>query len=200
MAAEEDVFAALLKRQAPGTPEYNCHDNCGTAITISKASADVCKNEAFLTDYANCLQCAGPDNDNIWQYYGRSLSTVGEKCGLSTTPLSGEQPDVGPAVAAGAASSSAPVSSTTPAPTSEAVVSSTVPTSTEAPEVPVSTSAPTVTEVLTTISSGIPSPSSNGTASFTASAPPQQSTNAASSLEYSGVFGAVVVGMMYLGN
>jgi hypothetical protein len=26
----DDVFTALLKRQAPGTPSYNCHDNCGT--------------------------------------------------------------------------------------------------------------------------------------------------------------------------
>jgi hypothetical protein len=26
---EENVFTTLLKRQEPGTPEYNCHDNCG---------------------------------------------------------------------------------------------------------------------------------------------------------------------------
>ena len=28
---EDQVFATLLKRQAPGTPSYSCHDNCGTA-------------------------------------------------------------------------------------------------------------------------------------------------------------------------
>lgn len=26
---EDHLFAALLKRQEPGTPAYNCHDNCG---------------------------------------------------------------------------------------------------------------------------------------------------------------------------
>jgi hypothetical protein len=31
LLAEEDVFVTLLKRQAPGTPEYNCHDNCGSS-------------------------------------------------------------------------------------------------------------------------------------------------------------------------
>jgi hypothetical protein len=36
LQAEEDIFAALLKRQAPGTPSYNCHDNCGmNPYTIS---------------------------------------------------------------------------------------------------------------------------------------------------------------------
>lgn len=25
----DEVFAVLLKRQEPGTPAYNCHDNCG---------------------------------------------------------------------------------------------------------------------------------------------------------------------------
>ena len=28
-AGEDGYFAVLLKRQAPGTPAYNCHDNCG---------------------------------------------------------------------------------------------------------------------------------------------------------------------------
>lgn len=25
----DEIFAVLLKRQDPGTPAYNCHDNCG---------------------------------------------------------------------------------------------------------------------------------------------------------------------------
>lgn len=28
-ADELQLFARLLKRQEPGTPAYNCHDNCG---------------------------------------------------------------------------------------------------------------------------------------------------------------------------
>jgi hypothetical protein len=30
----DEVFAALLKRQAPGSPSYNCHDNCGTYYSL----------------------------------------------------------------------------------------------------------------------------------------------------------------------
>jgi len=30
--ADDAVFAALFKRQAPGTPSYNCHDNCGMSL------------------------------------------------------------------------------------------------------------------------------------------------------------------------
>lgn len=29
---ELQFFSRLLKRQDPGTPEYNCHDNCGKHI------------------------------------------------------------------------------------------------------------------------------------------------------------------------
>lgn len=28
----EELFSVLLKRQEPGTPAYNCHDNCGRSI------------------------------------------------------------------------------------------------------------------------------------------------------------------------
>lgn len=33
LSAEEEVFAALLKRQSPGTPAYNCHDVCGQLLS-----------------------------------------------------------------------------------------------------------------------------------------------------------------------
>jgi hypothetical protein len=32
---DDAYFATLLKRQAPGTPSYNCHDNCGTSPNSS---------------------------------------------------------------------------------------------------------------------------------------------------------------------
>ncbi|KAI2640629.1 hypothetical protein GGS26DRAFT_539094 [Hypomontagnella submonticulosa] len=117
---ELQFFARLLKRQDPGSPSYNCHDNCGQAIIQGRNSADVCHDDVFLTDYKNCLQCAGPDNQDIWQYYGTTLTKDATPCGLSTTPLSGKQPDVGPAVPAGGSgsgsgsSSSAPPSSSSP--------------------------------------------------------------------------------------
>jgi hypothetical protein len=69
--ADLQLFSRLLKRQAPGSPEYNCHDNCGQAIIQARASPSYCTDNIFLTDYKNCLQCSGPDNVNIWSMYGR---------------------------------------------------------------------------------------------------------------------------------
>lgn len=34
---ELQFFSRLLKRQDPGTPEYNCHDNCGKHLFTSAA-------------------------------------------------------------------------------------------------------------------------------------------------------------------
>ncbi|KAJ4300941.1 hypothetical protein N0V90_003030 [Kalmusia sp. IMI 367209] len=123
LIAEDHFYATLLKRQDPGTPEYNCHDNCGTAITVSKAGGDYCTNEVFLYDYKNCLQCAGPDNVDIWKYYGGTLTSNAGKCGLDTEPLSGKQADVGEAKHPGdsAGTSSAASSSSVPTSTADAV-------------------------------------------------------------------------------
>lgn len=85
---EEDWTTSLLRRQEPGTPAYDCHLNCGTAITIGREATDRCTNSTFLTDYETCLECAGPSNQDIWQLYGHTLSGYGESCGLSTTPVS----------------------------------------------------------------------------------------------------------------
>ncbi|KAH3986371.1 hypothetical protein HBI44_076810 [Parastagonospora nodorum] len=174
----EDIkFAALLKRQAPGTPSYNCHDNCGTAISLSR-QPNKCDNDAFKTNYKNCLQCAGPDNYNIWRMYGNTLGTAGASCGLSTEPLAGKQDDVGPAVRAGSSSSGGAASATSAA-------------ATPAPAPATVTSSAALSSV-----SGSPVASGNATASFTNSAPPQQSTNAGTHMGPVGVFGAVVVGAM----
>ncbi|KAI1448091.1 hypothetical protein F5Y02DRAFT_334354 [Annulohypoxylon stygium] len=135
---ELQFIARLLKRQDPGTPAYNCHDNCGQAIIQGRNSADVCNDEIFLTDYKNCLQCSGPDNQDIWQYYGTTLTKDASPCGLSTTPLSGTQPDVGAAIPAGSSSTSSTASeassatSTTAEATSEESSSATA-TATETP-------------------------------------------------------------------
>ncbi|KAF2259201.1 hypothetical protein CC78DRAFT_537263 [Lojkania enalia] len=192
-----------MKRQEPGTPAYNCHDNCGTAITISKSGSDVCSNEAFLTNYQNCIQCSGPDNENIWRYYGGTLGPIGSECGLESEPLSGEQEDVGPAIHPGASSSTTAeptptVSMSTtvaPALTSDELASSDVETATPAPTY-VDTVISSVVGTITS-ASGIPSPSGNGTAIFTSS-PPQQTTNAATHFKIGArMLGAIVLGIMY---
>ena len=163
--AEEELFKSLLKRQEPGTPAYDCHDNCGTAITQSRG-ADPCSNEAFLFNYKNCLQCSGPDNYNIWRYYGGTLSGAGSKCGLDTTPLSGKQADVPPAnhgSGSGGASSAPPSSTPTPTPNPEPTSgpSEEEPTSGPAGEAPTSGPAPTSSPAPTT--GGEPEPTQGST-------------------------------------
>ncbi|KAI1495935.1 hypothetical protein F5X99DRAFT_401914 [Biscogniauxia marginata] len=132
---ELQLFSRLLKRQEPGTPAYNCHDNCGQAIIQARESADACNDQIFLTNYQNCIQCSGPENENIWHYYGSTLSNTGEQCGFSTEPLSGTQLDVGPAIPAG--SSFVTSSSNEPASPTTSIASSTtaesVTTTTESP-------------------------------------------------------------------
>ncbi|EPS42921.1 hypothetical protein H072_3052 [Dactylellina haptotyla CBS 200.50] len=87
----------LLKRQAPGTPLYNCHDNCGQAVAGSRKTG-YCSSIAFIHNYANCIQCSGPDNNNIWHYYSSTLIPAGSGCGFPTTPDTGVQPAVDPAI------------------------------------------------------------------------------------------------------
>ncbi len=82
---------------------------------------DPCGNHAFLTAYAQCLACAGPDDVNIWKYYGASVGAAGEKCGLSTTPGSSEPVDGKPfevttSVAPEPVETQAPVEQTTEVP------------------------------------------------------------------------------------
>ncbi|KAI0842196.1 hypothetical protein F5Y06DRAFT_259228 [Hypoxylon sp. FL0890] len=160
---ELQFFARLLRRQDPGSPSYNCHDNCGQAIIQGRSSADVCHDDVFLTDYKACLQCAGPDNQDIWQYYGTTLTKDATPCGLSTTPLSGKQPDVGPVVSAGSGSSSAAQS--TPSATSSATETSTAGQSSS--EV---TTAPSSTAEVTAPSSETAAPVSTGSSSGYATA------------------------------
>lgn len=175
---------------------------------------DPCNDAAFVEDYNNCLQCAGPNNVNIWRYYGATLSTAGAKCGLPTEPSSGAVTTAAASTAAAqtsaaptTAASSAPASSsaaapatseaaaTTEAATSEAPVSSaatpSAATSSAAGASSAATSSTLHSTVLTshavssapyyptaiangTLSSsvsGVPSPSTNGSASFTSVSP-----------------------------
>lgn len=97
---EPPPFANLLKRQAPGTPAYNCHQACGQAILQVRSSKDVCSDDVFLSDYNSCLECAGPDNEDIWKYYGTALSGAAASCGLQTTPKSGNSTGTEPTISA----------------------------------------------------------------------------------------------------
>ncbi|KAF2747389.1 hypothetical protein M011DRAFT_58472 [Sporormia fimetaria CBS 119925] len=185
-ASEEQLYASLLKRQAPGTPKYTCHEQCGTPISIAKDGGDVCGSNAFVEAYNYCLSCAGPENFDIWKYYGRSLGAIAEACGFETNPAGAQQSE--------ATSEAAP----TPTPKASEAPGQTPVSS---PEVPTSsgTSEETASAETTGVS-GVPYPGSNATATYTNSLPPQVTTNAAASLQFSiaGVLGAAVVGMMYV--
>lgn len=61
------------------------------AIEEIQNCGSVCNDTTFINDYDNCLQCSGPDNQDIWQYYGPELNTTAAACGFSTTPLNGTQ-------------------------------------------------------------------------------------------------------------
>ncbi|KAI2471196.1 hypothetical protein F4781DRAFT_127896 [Annulohypoxylon bovei var. microspora] len=164
---ELQFIARLLKRQDVGTPAYNCHDNCGQAIIQGRSSDDVCNDEIFLTDYKACLQCSGPDNQDIWQYYGTTLTKDASACGLSTTPLSGTQPDVGAATPAGSSTSSS-TQATSAATSAASEASSTV---TETPTATASaTSEATATVSATSGETSAQGATESSTASATGSA------------------------------
>ncbi|KAJ4520154.1 hypothetical protein HRR83_002119 [Exophiala dermatitidis] len=105
----------LHRRQEPGTPEYECHANCGGVI-VDGRQENYCTSEDYKTKLAACLDCALPYD--IWQYYGTSVTKAAQACGDDATPHPGT------------ASSS---SSEAPAPTSSAAPSSNVAPTSSAP-------------------------------------------------------------------
>ncbi|KAI0111264.1 hypothetical protein GGR51DRAFT_71616 [Nemania sp. FL0031] len=174
---ELSLFASLLRRQEPGSDEYNCHEACGEAIIEGRASDDVCSDDEFLTNYSSCLKCAGPDNFDIWKYYGTTLSGYAEPCGLSTTPESG--------------------SSTTTAAASSVVPTSTQPAQSETSSFAISvTTLPvgsTTTSAAASVTSYSSTPAANGTATTTGVV---QVTNAANALSCN-LYGAAALGALY---
>ncbi|CAH0005492.1 unnamed protein product [Clonostachys byssicola] len=112
-----DSVPLVEKRQEPGTPRYECHANCGTALQLSRASDFSCDNSDFTRQFNACLDCAL--EFDIWQYYGNGLKAAATKCGLDATPK--------PTGSTGSSSAQ----STSAAPTSAAPTSA-APTSTAA--------------------------------------------------------------------
>ncbi|KAL2432356.1 hypothetical protein ABEF95_006630 [Exophiala dermatitidis] len=112
----------LHKRQDPGTPEYDCHANCGGVI-VDGRQENYCTSEDYKTKLAACLDCALPYD--IWQYYGTSVTKAAEACGDDATPHPGT---------ASSSSSEAPAPTSSAAPTSNpAPTSSAAPSSNVAP-------------------------------------------------------------------
>lgn len=98
--------------------------HAGNAILEIQNCNEVCDDSTFLTDYENCLQCAGSDNEDIWKYYGAELNTTAAACGLSTSPSSGAQAAVGAAISASNSTASCEAATSTANATTSSTASS----------------------------------------------------------------------------
>ncbi|KAF7551911.1 hypothetical protein G7Z17_g4666 [Cylindrodendrum hubeiense] len=74
---------ALHRRQAPGTPAYACHENCGLLITLGREEG-FCDNAEWNERYGKCMICA--NTFEIWVYYKNGVTSAAEQCDLSPTP------------------------------------------------------------------------------------------------------------------
>ncbi|KAK7436472.1 hypothetical protein CaCOL14_003798 [Colletotrichum acutatum] len=108
---------AVEKRQEPGTPRYQCHEDCGLLITLGREDG-FCTNSEWNERYGRCMTCA--NTYSIWMYYSSGVTSAAAKCGLSPTP----SPSGGAVETTAAATTAAPAPATTtaapaPAPTTE---------------------------------------------------------------------------------
>ncbi|EXJ70766.1 uncharacterized protein A1O5_05756 [Cladophialophora psammophila CBS 110553] len=78
------VSFPVYRRQEPGTPEYDCHTNCG-AVIVAGRTEGYCDTANFTTALEACLDCAL--EFDIWQYYGGSVAEAATACGLDATPV-----------------------------------------------------------------------------------------------------------------
>ncbi|KAJ3939721.1 uncharacterized protein N0V96_010507 [Colletotrichum fioriniae] len=99
---------AVEKRQEPGTPRYQCHEDCGLLITLGREDG-FCTNSEWNERYGRCMTCA--NTYSIWMYYSSGVTSAAAKCGLSPTP----SPSGGAVETTAAATTAAPAPATTTA-------------------------------------------------------------------------------------
>jgi hypothetical protein len=98
---QDSEYALILSRQAPGTPQYECHSNCGNALAGGRIP-NHCDNSTWVGYYEACLDCAL--DFNIWRIYGSGVSSAAEDCGLSPTPSPSGDDEVAPSSTSAAGS------------------------------------------------------------------------------------------------
>ncbi|KAH8887287.1 hypothetical protein GQ53DRAFT_809258 [Thozetella sp. PMI_491] len=147
--------APLLRRQAPGTAEYQCHYDCGFAIAGGRV-AGYCDAKEWKDLYQACLDCA--NTFDLWSSYGTSVSKAAQACGLTASPSasSATPPTVLPTLptyagaaasaTSGAATESSAVSST---PSGNSTFTTTSPTKTSGTTLASSSTSATGTTVAT---------------------------------------------------
>ncbi|KAK3995010.1 hypothetical protein QBC44DRAFT_366887 [Cladorrhinum sp. PSN332] len=75
--------ALILARQAPGTPQFQCHSDCGSAIAGGRLPAH-CDNSTWVGLYEACLSCA--QSFDIWKLYGQGVGKAATACSLTASP------------------------------------------------------------------------------------------------------------------
>ncbi|GJC97082.1 hypothetical protein ColKHC_05908 [Colletotrichum higginsianum] len=100
----------LEKRQEPGTPRYQCHEDCGLLISLGRTEG-YCDSAEFNERYGRCMSCA--NTEGIWMYYRASVTAAAAECGLDAVP----SPSGGGAAPATTTAAPAPATTTAaPAP------------------------------------------------------------------------------------
>ncbi|KAL4931959.1 uncharacterized protein BDV17DRAFT_288530 [Aspergillus undulatus] len=190
-AFEYPDFVPLHKRQAPGTPQYDCHANCGGIITLSR-SQGYCDTDEFETKLSACLDCAL--EYDIWKWYGNSVSNAAEECGVDATPI---KPSSSSSSTETATATETGTESDQPTITTEASIETT-----SAPEETAidSTTVSSASVIPTVTAAATPSPSGSSASGTPTPADPEftggASLNKPAGLLIGGVLGPLVAALM----
>ncbi|KAG7125363.1 hypothetical protein HYQ45_013237 [Verticillium longisporum] len=70
-------------RQEPGTPRFQCHEDCGTTISLGRVEG-YCNNAEWRGRYDACMICA--NTEGIWKFYRNAITPAAAACGLTAEP------------------------------------------------------------------------------------------------------------------
>ncbi|CAI7677266.1 unnamed protein product [Penicillium pancosmium] len=111
----------LFLRQEPGSPNYECHEDCGLVTAFWHKGGEYCDNADFKKHLSNCLKCALAED--VWKYYGENIKNAANKCHVDATPSPSSTQ--GPLLATASVTGSGESSSSLTTTTGEASISKT---------------------------------------------------------------------------
>ncbi|KAI3541390.1 hypothetical protein CABS01_03096 [Colletotrichum abscissum] len=183
-----DSVPAVEKRQEPGTPRYQCHEDCGLLITLGRQDG-FCTNSEWNERYGRCMSCA--NTYAIWMYYSSGVTSAAAKCGLSPTP----SPSGGAVETTAAATSAAPAPATTTAAPAPATTTAAAPPAASSSSAVAESSAPAAS----TSAAGAPATTLSTAASASGSASASASGAATTSGAAAGTSAATVTRVTSIG-
>ncbi|KAK1446366.1 hypothetical protein CPAR01_10677 [Colletotrichum paranaense] len=183
-----DSVPAVEKRQEPGTPRYQCHEDCGLLITLGRQDG-FCTNSEWNERYGRCMSCA--NTYAIWMYYSSGVTSAAAKCGLSPTP----SPSGGAVETTAAATSAAPAPATTTAAPAPATTTAAAPPAASSSSAAAESSAPAAS----TSAAGAPATTLSTAASASGSASASASGAATTSGSAAGTSAATVTRVTSIG-